>query len=73
MNNFKIVTETIDSLWVWTYSVIAGSSLVFIVMTLAVIWLLIRQLKTERRLDRLESRLVHAERDYNLTIGKWNL
>jgi hypothetical protein len=31
----------------------------------------VRLFRCERRVIQLENRLIHAERDYNLTLEKW--
>jgi hypothetical protein len=71
MNSIKLLTETIDSLWLWTYGIIAGWGLTFTLIIVALIILLIRTINLQRRIDTLEARLIHAERDYNLTINNW--
>jgi uncharacterized protein (DUF58 family) len=68
MNAVKLLTDTVDSLWLWTYGIIAGWGLTFTLVVAALILLLIRTINIQRRVDRLEQRLVHAERDYNLSI-----
>ena len=62
MNPIKLLAETVDNLW----------SVTVTIMVVALILLLIRTINLQRRVDRLEQRLVHAERDYNLTINNWN-
>jgi hypothetical protein len=68
MNPIKLLTDGIDSLWLWTYGIIAGWGLTFTLVVVALVLLLIRTVNLQRRVDRLEQRLVHAERDYNITI-----
>jgi hypothetical protein len=68
MNPIKLLTDGIDSLWYWTYGIIAGWGLTFTVVVVAIILLFIRTINLQRRVDRLENRLIHAERDYNLSI-----
>lgn len=72
MNSIKLLTETIDSLWLWTYGIIAGWGLTFTLIIVALIILLIRTINLQRRIDTLEARLIHAERDYNLTSTTGN-
>jgi len=72
MNPITLLTTGINDLWFWTYSIIAGWGVTFTVVVAALILLLIRTINLQRRVDQLESRLVHAERDYNLTLNKWN-
>jgi hypothetical protein len=71
MNPIKILAEGVDHLWIWTYGLVAGWGLTFTLLVIAVVFLFARQLRTERRLKTLEARLVHAERDYNLTLIEW--
>ena len=68
MNPITLLTNTIDSLWYWTYGIIAGWGLTFTVVIVAIVLLFIRTINLQRRVDRLEQRLIHAERDYNLSI-----
>ena len=68
MNPIKLLADGIDSLWLWTYGIIAGWGLTFTVVVIAIVLLLIRTINLQRRVDRLEQRLIHAERDYNLSI-----
>ena len=68
MNPITLLTNTIDSLWYWTYGIIAGWGLTFTVIIVAIVLLFIRTINLQRRVDRLENRLIHAERDYNLSI-----
>ena len=68
MNPITLLTNTIDSLWYWTYGIIAGWGLTFTVIIVAIVLLFIRTIDLQRRVDRLENRLIHAERDYNLSI-----
>jgi hypothetical protein len=68
MNPITLLADGIDSLWLWTYGIIAGWGLTFTVVVIAIVLLLIRTINLQRRVDRLEQRLIHAERDYNLSI-----
>lgn len=72
MNPITLLTNGINDLWFWTYSIIAGWGVTFTVVIVALVLLLVRTINLQRRVDRLESRLVHAERDYNLTVNAWN-
>ena len=71
MNTFKLLADGIDHLWLWTYGIIAGWGLTFTIVIVAIVLLLIRTINLQRRVDRLEQRLVHAERDYNLSVNAW--
>lgn len=69
MNPIKLLADGIDSLWFWTYGIIAGWGLTVTVLVVALVIVAIRTINLQHRVDRLESRLVHAERDYNLSIN----
>jgi hypothetical protein len=71
MNPIKLLADGIDSLWLWTYGIIAGWGLTFTIVVIAIVLLLIRTINLQRRVDRLENRLITAERDYNLTVNNW--
>ena len=71
MNPVKLLADGIDSLWLWTYGIIAGWGLTFTIVVIAIVLLLIRTINLQRRVDRLENRLITAERDYNLTVNNW--
>lgn len=71
MNPITILTNGLNDLWFWTYGIIAGWGVTFTVIVVALILVTIRTINLQRRVDRLEARLVHAERDYNLTINNW--
>ena len=71
MNPITILTNGLNDLWFWTYGIIAGWGLTFTIIVIALVLVVVRTINLQRRVDRLESRLVHAERDYNLSIDKW--
>jgi hypothetical protein len=68
MNPIKLLTEGINDLWFWTYGIIAGWGVTFTIIVVALVLVVIRTINLQRRVDRLENRLIHAERDYNLSI-----
>jgi hypothetical protein len=55
----------------WTYGIIAGWGLTFTIVVAALIILLIRTINLQRRLDRLEARVITDEREYNLILKSW--
>ena len=71
MNPIKLLADGIDSLWLWTYGIIAGWGLTFTIIVVAIVLLLVRTINLQRRVDRLENRLITAERDYNLSVNNW--
>lgn len=68
MNPINLLTNGINDLWYWTYGIIAGWGLTVTLIVVALVLVVIRTINLQRRVDRLESRLIHAERDYNLSI-----
>jgi hypothetical protein len=71
MNPIKLLADGVDSLWLWTYGIIAGWGLTFTVIVVVIVLLIVRTINLQRRVDQLEQRLVHAERDYNLSVNNW--
>ena len=71
MNPIKLLADGVDSLWLWTYGIIAGWGVTFTIIVIAIVLLLIRTINLQQRVDRLENRLISAERDYNLTVNNW--
>lgn len=71
MNPITILTSAIDNLWWWTYGIIAGWGLTFTLVIAALVVLLIRTVNLQRRLDRLEARVITDEREYNLILKSW--
>jgi len=71
MNPINILTTAVDSLWWWTYSIIAGWGVTFTLVIAALVFLLIRTINLQRRVDRLESRIITSEREFNLFSKTW--
>ena len=71
MNPITLLTNGLNDLWFWTYGIIAGWGLTFTLIVVALVLVVIRTINLQRRVDRLEQRLVHAERDYNLSVNAW--
>ena len=69
MNPIALLTSGINDLWYWTYGIIAGWGITFTILVVALVIVIIRTINLQRRVDRLETRLIHAERDYNLSIN----
>jgi len=55
----------------WTYGIIAGWGLTLTIMVAALIVLLIRTINLQRRVDRLEARIIMNEREFNLFSKTW--
>jgi len=71
MAPLTVLTDSIANLWYWVYGLIAGWGIIFTLMLSSIIFLMARQLRTERRLRNLENQMVSNQRDYNLTLDKW--
>ena len=71
MNPITLLTNTIDSLWLWTYGIIAGWGLTFTIVVIAIVLLVIRTINLQRRVDALENRVVTNEREFNLLTKTW--
>ena len=69
MNTITQLTAGIEHLWWTTYGIIAGWGLTFTILVVALVIVIIRTINLQRRVDQLEARLIHAERDYNLSIN----
>lgn len=70
MNPVTLLTNGLNDLWFWTYGIIAGWGVTFTLIVVALVLLVIRTINLQRRVDRLEQRLIHAERDYNLSVNR---
>jgi len=71
VNPITLLSTTIDNLWLWTYGIIAGWGLTFTLVVAALIILLIRTINLQRRVDRLEARIITNEREFNLFSKTW--
>jgi uncharacterized protein (DUF58 family) len=71
MNPIPLLTTAVDNLWMWTYGLVAGWGVTVTLLIAALIFLGVKTLKLSRRVTRLENRLISAERDYNITLSKW--
>jgi hypothetical protein len=71
MNPVNLLTTAIDSLWYWTYGIIAGWGVTVTLIVVALIILLIRTINLQRRLDYLENRIITNEREFNLFSKTW--
>jgi uncharacterized membrane protein YhiD involved in acid resistance len=71
MNPINLLTTAIDNLWLWTYGIVAGWGITFTLVVAALIVLLIRTINLQRRVDRLEARLISNEREFNLFSKTW--
>ena len=71
MNPIPLLTTAVDNLWMWTYGLVAGWGVTVTLLIAALIFLGVKTLKLSQRVTQLEHRLISAERDYNITLSKW--
>ena len=71
MNPVKLLADGIDSLWLWTYGIVAGWGLTITLVVVALVLLLIRTINLQHRVDRLENRIITNEREFNLFSKTW--
>ena len=71
MNPINLLSTAIDNLWWWTYGIIAGWGVTVSLVIVALIILLIRTINLQRRVDRLEARIISQEREFNLFSKTW--
>jgi hypothetical protein len=71
LNPISFLQDNIENLWYSIYSLIAGWGLTMTMIFAIIVFLTVRLFQCERRVIQLENRLIHAERDYNLTLEKW--
>ena len=71
MNPITQLTTGIENLWWTTYGIIAGWGLTFTVLVVVLVIVIIRTINLQRRVDRLENRIVTNEREFNLFSKTW--
>ena len=71
MNPIVLLTNGINELWYWTYGLVAGWGLTFTLVISALIFLFARHIKTARRVNNLENRLISLEREFNMVTKSW--
>jgi hypothetical protein len=71
MNSIKLLADGIDSLWWWTYGIIAGWGLTVTLIVVALVLVAIRTINLQRRVQMVENRLINAEREFNLSTKSW--
>lgn len=65
------LTLAIENLWYMAYGLIAGWGVSVLLLIAALIVLLIRTINLQRRVDRLETRIIVNEREFNLFSKTW--
>ena len=71
LNPIAFLVDNVENLWYSIYGIIAGWGLTITIIVASIVLLAIRLYRCERQVENLHNRLIHAERDYNLTLEKW--
>ena len=71
LNPIAFLVDNVENLWYSIYGLIAGWGLTMTIIVATIVLLAIRLYRCERQVEQLQNRLIHAERDYNLTLEKW--
>ena len=71
LNPISFLIDNVENLWYSVYGLIAGWGLTMTIIVATIVLLAIRLYRCERQVEQLQNRLIHAERDYNLTLEKW--
>lgn len=67
----NVLSEAVNNLWFWTYSMVAGWGLTFTLIVVSLVVLALKYIRLYRKMANLENRLVSLERDFNLTHKSW--
>jgi uncharacterized membrane protein len=71
LNPITFLQTNVENLWYSVYSLIAGWGLTMTIIIATIVVLAVRLYRCERQVENLQNRLIHAERDYNLTLERW--
>jgi hypothetical protein len=71
LNPIPFLVDNVENLWYSIYGLIAGWGLTMTIIVATIVLLAIRLYRCERQVEQLQNRLIHAERDYNLTLERW--
>jgi hypothetical protein len=66
----SILNEAIQNLWFWTYGIIVGWGASFTIMLALIIFLFIKILHANQRINYLYNRMVAHERETSLNVDK---
>jgi uncharacterized membrane protein (DUF485 family) len=70
MKSIQLLTSTVEDLWSVTYGVIAGWGVTVTILVVALVYLTIRFFNLQKRLEKLENRIVTEVRDLSFRIDK---
>jgi uncharacterized membrane protein len=71
LNPIPFLVDNVENLWYSIYGLIAGWGLTMTIIIATIVVLAVRLYRCERQVEQLQKRLIHAERDYNLTLEQW--
>jgi uncharacterized membrane protein len=71
LNPISFLIDNVENLWYSIYGIIAGWGLTMTIIVATIVVLAVRLYRCERQVEQLQNRLIHAERDYNLTLERW--
>jgi len=71
LNPISFLVDNVENLWYSIYGLIAGWGLTITIIVATIVVLAVRLYRCERQVENLQNRLIHAERDYNLTLEQW--
>ena len=71
LNPISFLQDNVENLWYSIYSLIAGWGVTMTMIVAIIVVLAVRLYRCERQVEQLQKRLIHAERDYNLTLEQW--
>ena len=70
MNPIAFLTENIQTLWVWTYGIIAGWGLTFTLLVATVAVLIVKIIDLRKECEFLNSQIVGTQRDFAAEIER---
>lgn len=68
----NVLADSLEYLWYSFYGLIAGWGLTTTFFAIVAVTLFVKVVRLDKKVERLENRLVHAERDYNITLERFN-
>jgi len=70
MNPIAFLTDNIQTLWLWTYGIIAGWGLTFTVLIAVVAVLAVRVIELRKECEFLNSQIIGAQRNFAAEIER---
>jgi len=70
MNPITFLTENIQTLWLWTYGIIAGWGLTFTLLIATVAILIVKVIDLRKECEFLNSQITGSQRDFAAEIER---